>query len=388
MIKSFKKKVLVISNFHEEAIISRSNMAYNFFSSRGFDTTVLYSNFSHSLKKFRYFENKDFNPISTIGYSSSLSLNRILSYLIFSFKVFKYLRSSKFDIIYVNLPPNILAIAVLLNRKKGVKIILDILDLWPESFPHNNSFFKKNILNLLSVILGFIRQITIKKSDYCITESDFFFKKLNLNEKRDSKTILLKKFQNNPISADNPSNELSIVYLGNIGNIYDFDSLFKIIKGVEKTRSVHLHILGLGPRSDWFFSKLDNLEISYTYHGASFDENLKKNIIVPCWFGFNGYKDNTEVSLSYKSIDYLSYGVPLLNSAKEDSYNLVADEKIGFNFSENKLDELIIELATISLSEVVEMKKKSFSIFQNKFSGESYYKEMDSIIKSLETKKK
>ena len=84
---------------------------------------------------------------------------------------------------------------------------------------------------------------------------------------------------------------------------------------------------------------------------------------MPCWFGFNGYKDNTEVSLSYKSIDYLSYGVPLLNSAKEDSYNLVADEKIGFNFSENKLDELIIELATISLSEVVEMKKKSFSIF-------------------------
>ena len=85
MIKSFKKKVLVISNFHEGAIISRSNMAYNFFSSRGFDTTVLYSNFSHSLKKFRYFENKDFNPISTIGYSSSLSLLNFI-YLIFHSK--------------------------------------------------------------------------------------------------------------------------------------------------------------------------------------------------------------------------------------------------------------------------------------------------------------
>jgi len=381
-----KNKVLVISNFHEDATISRSNMAYKYFSSRGFNTTVLYSSFSHSLKKFRYLKNKDFKPISTVKYSSSLSLNRVLSYLIFSFKVFKFIRKSNFDIIYVNLPPNILAIAVLLNRRIEVKIIMDIIDLWPESFPVGKSLFKKGILLVLSKILGLVRGIAIKKSDYCITESEFFFNKLNLSEKNGSKTILLKKFQNKPPSLDHLSQDLSIVYLGNLGNIYDFDSLFKIIKGVEKTRLVHLHVIGLGPRSNWFFSELDNLGISYTYHGASFDENLKKDILIPCWFGFNGYKDNTEVSLSYKSIDYLSYGVPLLNSAKEDSYKLVADEKIGFNFSENKLDELIIELATISLSEVIDMKKKSFCIFQKKFSGESYYKEMDSVLKSLSIK--
>ena len=378
-----KNKVLVISNFHEDASISRSNMAYKYFSHRGFDATVLYSNFSHSLKKFRYFKNEDFTPISTIDYRSSLSLKRILSYLIFSFKVFKYVRKSKFDTIYVNLPPNILAIAVLLSRKKGVKIILDILDLWPESFPQGKSIFKKVILLVLSKILGFIRGITIKKSDYCITESEFFFNKLNLNNKKGSKTILLKKFQNESLTFHNLSNELSIVYLGNLGNIYDFDSLFKIIKGVEKTRLVHLHIIGLGPISDWFFSELDNLRINYTYHGASFDENLKRDILHPCWFGFNGYKDNTEVSLSYKSIDYLSYGVPLLNSAKEDSYKLVSAEKIGFNFSPKNIDELIIKLSTISLPEVIEMKKKSYRVYQQKFSGESYYEEMDLVIKSL-----
>jgi glycosyltransferase involved in cell wall biosynthesis len=378
-----KKKVLIISNFHENAIISRSNMAYKYFLEREFITTVLYSNFSHSLKKFRYFKNEDFIPISTIEYSSSLSLKRILSYLIFSFKVFKYIRKSKFDIIYVNLPPNILAIAVLLNRRRGVKIILDILDLWPESFPLNKGFFKKVILLVFSKILGGIRGITIRNSDYCITESKFFFKKLNLNEKKGSKTILLKKFQSEPLIINDLSDEISIVYLGNLGNIYDFDSLFKIIKGVEKNRLVHLHIIGLGPISNWFFSELDTQGINYTYHGASFDESLKREILSSCWFGFNGYKDNTEVALSYKSIDYLSYGVPLINSAKEDTFNLVAEEKIGFNFSSKNIDELIIKLATISFPEVIDMKKKSYSVFQNKFSGESYYKEMDLVINSL-----
>lgn len=378
-----KNKVLVISNFHEDASISRSNMAYKYFLDRGYNTTVLYSNFSHSLKKFRYFKNVDFKPLSTIKYKSSLSLNRILSYLIFSFKVFKFIRKSKFDIIYVNLPPNILAIAVLLNRRKGAKIILDILDLWPESFPHNNNFFKKTILFILGKILSRIRAISIKKSDYCITESDFFFKKLNLSEKKNSKTILLKKFQKRPLILDNTSSELSIAYLGNLGNIYDFHSLFKIIKGVEISRPVHLHIIGLGPLSDWFFSELDNLKISYTNHGASFDENLKREILVPCWFGFNGYKDETEVSLSYKSIDYLSYGVPLLNSAKQDTRNLVIQQKIGFNFSSKKIDELILKLAKISLEEVVIMKKKSHKVFQQKFSGDSYLKDMDLVLKSL-----
>ena len=123
-----KKKVIVISNFHEEISISRSNMASNYFLSRKFDTTTLYSSFSHSLKKNRYLKNKNCVSISTISYKSSLSLKRIFSYFIFTFNVYRYLRNVKADIIYLNLPPNILALAVFLNRDKKSKIIIDILE--------------------------------------------------------------------------------------------------------------------------------------------------------------------------------------------------------------------------------------------------------------------
>ena len=79
--------VVVISNFHEDEL-SRSNMAYRYFVSRNFETLALYSTFSHSLKKFRLLDNPDFIPLKTIAYSSSLSLRRIVSYLIFAFQVF------------------------------------------------------------------------------------------------------------------------------------------------------------------------------------------------------------------------------------------------------------------------------------------------------------
>ena len=121
----------------------------------------------------------------------------------------------------------------------------------------------------------------------------------------------------------------------------------------------------------------------YKDYGISFDENFKKNIFSKCWFGFNGYKQSTEVALSYKSVDYLSYGVPLLNSAKEDTNRLVTSEKIGFNFNKDNLESLVIKLSTISPQEVIEMKKNAYKTFQEKFSGKSYYNEMDAIINTF-----
>lgn len=378
------KKVIIISNFHEDNEISRTNIAYKYFISKKLDTTVLYSNFSHSLKKFRNLNNKDFVLLKTISYGSSLSLRRILSYIIFSYRVFTFLQKNKYDIIYVNLPPNILSLAVFLFPRKKVITIVDIIDLWPESFPHAGSLPKKAIVLLFGGFLKKIRKFAIDRSDYCIAESNLFYKKLNLKNKKKSRVIHLKKFQIEKTNLNDTSNDFSIAYLGNIGNIYDFDSLFVIIKELEKFRLVHLHVIGLGPRSDWFFEKLDIMNISYTHHGASFDENLKKSILSNCWFGFNGYKKNTEVALSYKSIDYLSYGVPLINSAKEDTEELVKTENIGFNFDSNNMRELIDTLSVITYSEIIKMKIDTYKVFQDKFSGQSYFNEMNDVLKELQ----
>jgi hypothetical protein len=378
-----QKKVLIISNFHEDASISRSNMAFNYFLKKGYDPIVLYSNFSHSLKKFRELDNERFIDLSTIAYSSSLSINRIVSYFIFSYKVFKFLSKNSFDIVYINLPPNIIGLSVLLRKSKYSKLIVDIIDLWPESYPNNNNLIKKIILYISGIIPKIIRKRTINYCDFCITESEFFHKELNLKNKRNSKVIYIKKFQTVLPVFENLSKEMSVIYLGNIGRIYNFDSLLKIIKGVEKNRKVVLHILGLGPLSDWLFDNLNAQKIDFYYHGASFDETLKKEIISKCWFGFNGYKINTEVALSYKSVDYLSYGVPLINSAKEDTFHIVENEKVGFNFNPDSLGEIIFELSKISTEDVLEMKKKSYTTFQNKLSGQSYFLDMDSVMSSV-----
>ena len=175
----------------------------------------------------------------------------------------------------------------------------------------------------------------------------------------------------------------SIIYLGNIGNIYDFESLLRIIKGVEKTRPVMLHIIGLGPKRSWLLKKLKSLNVTYVDHGASFDDGLKKDVLSSCWFGFNGFKDGTQVGLSYKSIDYLSYGVPLLNSLVSDTFRLVADEDVGFNFSNDNLEPLIDKLSLLSSADVMTMKDNAYSLFKRKFSGDSYFSDMDNVLREI-----
>lgn len=373
--------VVVISNFHEAAELSRSNMAYKYFVARDFETVALYSTFSHSLKKFRLFDNPNFIPLETIAYSSSLSLRRIFSYLIFAFKVFLYLRRNKADIVYVNLPPNILTLAVFLGCARNARIIVDIIDLWPESFPHNGSMMVKLGLKIASFLLSPIRKYAVKNSDYCIAESSLFFESLKLVNKKKSAVIHLKKFKTSKPMMNKLDEIISIIYLGNIGNIYDFESLLKIIKGLEKIRPVKLHIIGLGPKRSWLLDKLNLLNIMYVDHGASFDEQLKEEVLSTCWFGFNGFKKEAKVGLSYKSIDYLSYGVPLLNSLGSDTFKLIANNKgIGFNFSGDSLDSVIEKLSLLSPIEILTMRRASYSLFNSKFSGESYFSDMDKVM--------
>jgi hypothetical protein len=266
---------------------------------------------------------------------------------------------------------------------KSPKLIVDVIDLWPEAFPLKNSILKKSVLFIPSLVSRGIRKMAINRSDYCVTESNYFFDKLHLKNKVNSSVIYLKKFQNKSLDLACLSEEFSVAYLGNIGNIYDFESLFLILTEISKTRKCHLHVIGDGPRSKWFFDQLDEKRLQYTYYGASFSEDLKYDVLAKCWFGFNGYLEETEVALSYKSVDYLSYGVPLLNSAKLDTLNLVNENEMGFNYSKENLSILVDKFLKIDSSEVLKLKENANEIFKKLFSGESLFHELDGILSKV-----
>ena len=59
------------------------------------------------------------------------------------------------------------------------------------------------------------------------------------------------------------------------------------------------------------------------------------------------------VGLSYKSIDYLSYNVPIINSLEDEPYNLIESERVGINFQSEKIDNLVDKIISLSKDDIL-----------------------------------
>lgn len=377
------KKVVIVSNFHEDIDVSRSLKAFYYFKSKGFDVEVLYSDFSHSLKCFRNINLPNHKKIRTISYSSNISIRRVISHFIYTFKVLSFLRNKEIDIIYVIYPPNVLSLIILFGSRKIKKIIVDVIDLWPEAFMTKKRSIKNLILSPVYFISSYFRYKSLSLANACLTESDYFSRILEFHKFKLSRVLYLSKSITENSSFNNISDELSIAYLGNIGHVYDFDSLFVILSEVQKHRKVSLHIIGAGPLKEWLLERLKIIGIQYRYYGSSFDEKFKKNTLSSCWFGFNGYKVGYDVALSYKTIDYLSFGIPLINSALEDTVDFVDRDKIGFNFLSKDLNPIIKKLSKISLKDISLLKRNAYKTFEKKFSTSTYNNIMDNVLDGI-----
>lgn len=382
------KKALVISCFFNKNNTSRPYLAYKYLSEK-LETKIIYSEFSHTTKEYEIIEGDELIGVKAKRYNKNISINRVISHIDFSIKVKKIIKKEKPDLIYIAIPPNILGyVVVSVAKKMKIKTIIDIVDIWPEALP-----IPKYINKIMELTIGLVwknlRSYCINKSDYIISESDYFKEKIKSNKYID--VIHLCKLQDidNTLKNKIPykrSNDLTIGYLGAMNNIYDFDSLIEICKRMKETRNIKLSIIGDGERRKWLLNELSKFNIEYEYFGKIFDEEQKRRILSKCDFGFNGYKDTTEVALSYKSIDYLSYGIPLINSAKGDTWNFIEKEKIGINYYKSDIDSIIYKLNQISRDEIISMKNNSLSIFINNFSWNKYTEKMEEVFISLSNK--
>lgn len=378
------KKVLIVSCFIDKIENARPYLAYKYFRNN-YDTKVIYSEFSHTFKKYIKYEDENFIPVKTLSYKRNISFSRILSHIIFALKIKGIIKKEKPDLIYVTIPPNAAAYSVIkiAGKSKKTKVIIDIVDIWPETLPIP-IVFKRYFNFFIGWFWKYLRNYALKRADYIVCQSNYFKQKLNLEGNNIQVVHLAKiiKYYEKPIADVASGKMIKIGYLGSMNTITDFDTLLKISK---KLGSEHMEIIliGDGERKDWLLSVLKENNIKYTYFGKIFEEGKKKEILSKCDFGFNGYKSNTEVALSYKSIDYLSYGLPLINSAKNDTWDCVEKYNIGFNYNENTVEQLIKNLKTLNNGELLKMKKNAYQCFLENFTWDKYEAKMSGIVNYL-----
>lgn len=347
----------------------RVSIVYDALKKRGYEINVITSDFSHIRKEKRNNVPEGYIALNAQPYQSNLSLARMRSHQRFAKDAFELIDKQNPDLIWCVAPANSLIKEANSYKEKhpDVKIIIDIIDMWPESLPVS---FNKNLLPFK--IWRNIRKNNISCADTLVTECDFYQDILGKEYNGNITTIHWAR--DNVAKEDKPDlpeDKLSLVYIGSINNIIAPEIMNDIISKID--RPVVLHVVGEGENTEHFINVLSET-CEVVYHGVVRDEEKKAEIFNKCHAGMNIYKEGLYIGLTVKCIDYFEHGLPIINNIKGDTWAFVQNERVGFNVDRS---------AVLNSKDIIDMRfnnKHIYELFRNNFTREVFEKKCLEVI--------
>ena len=343
---------------------------------QGYEVKVFISDFDHLLKRPETNRYIECTYIHVPEYRRNISMQRVHSHLSFGKSISSNLEEYCPDIIYCLIPPNNVGESCkkYKERHPNTKLIIDIIDLWPESMPIGqikNSYIGKKWENW--------RNSTIQVADYVFTECDLFkekldnylipektstlylFKEQTKEEKMLVRTIVEQKEKNEHITK--------LAYLGSMNSIIDIEGICEVIKQFQKKGfECELHAIGNGESKTKFQNAISATNCKSYFYGPVFDEAEKIKILATCDYALNMMKKTVNVGLTIKSIDYLSYGLPLINNIQGDTWRIIEEEKIGFN------------IPVSTKNPTIKSSKEILNVYLKHFSKDAFMKTIESVL--------
>lgn len=328
----------------------------------GYETTYITSDFDHTTKSVFQSNVPGAVQLPAKPYGKNLSPERILSHWGFARDVFRYLEAlpREPDALVVLVPPNFLAYYAARYKKRHprVKLIFDIFDLWPETFPSNKG---KLLLSFPFGVWKTIRDRSLPAADGITTVCDLFRRRLGLEE-RAAVVPLCAEALGQGLLPGLSREELTLCYLGAINNVVDIPRICGLLEALVKRRPVALHIIGTGERQQALIDGAEAAGVRVVFHGPVYDEEEKKRIMSRCHFGLNIMRESVCVGLTMKSVDYFRYGLPIVNSIPADTEELIRAYGVGIQMGPG-CEEEILSAAEAPL----EMRERVRALFADRF---------------------
>jgi len=373
----------------------RINTVYDLLNKNN-DVELITTNFNHREKRVhnQLKISKKITMLNVPKYKSSLSFRRFISHGIFAFKLYKYLKGLKHkpDIIYCIVPTVSSGYACYLYcRKNNIKLAIDVIDIWPESFVA--LFPLKRIMSIITFPWKLFSQKVYSSADLLFAESIEY---ANIAQKSNKKTRALpvylgtnvnnyhKLISNSKLVITKPSDEIWICYAGGLGNSYDFDVILHSFTEIlfENRFKIKLLFIGDGLKAESIKSFIELYKIPAIITGyLAYNDFLK--YLSYCDIALNSFKQETRVVHSYKFNDYILSGLAILNNLKGETADLILKYDIGLNFDyENLLLKSQMLYLLNNPERLKEMKKNSHYVANTILNTEIIYKEMIEKIES------
>jgi len=316
---------------------------------------VVTADFDHGKK--RYYEPREAEHDQQVllhvpAYKKNLSVARIWSHIMFAWRVRMYLKAMK-EIpaaIYCTMPTSSSAyVCAKYCKKHGVKFVIDVIDLWPDSLlPLVKG---EKIIKALLYPWTYLTRYAYKNADVIMGESVKYAQEAKqFNQKAAICPVYLgidmgvvnKVKSVNTIVMDKPDDEIWIAYAGSLGTSYDFETLLEAVKSINGIYKYKLWFIGDGVRREEIAEYISSNGLNAEITGFMPYEQLLGHLGY-CDIAVNIFRANTKVVYSYKFNDYVAMNCFVLNSLEGETKEMVDDYAIGrnFNFSNNPLKEVL-----------------------------------------------
>lgn len=344
----------------------------------GYQTRYITGDFDHT-KKAKFTCNvPGAVQLPVLPYRKNLSVSRILSHRMFAKKARRYLQEHHPDVVIALLPPNFLAhyLAKYKKQHPKTKLIFDIFDLWPESFPSNKL---KKLLSPIFRIWSGLRDRNLHMADFVTTECDLFRSKLRLPEDTSATVYLSAKPVQSPTQCTLAEDRLELCYLGAINNIINIDAICDLLKQAVAIKPVTLHIIGKGEQEEAFVRRARETGAHVQFYGAVYDSDQKQQILGRCHFGLNLMRSSVCVGLTMKSVDYFRFGLPIINNIPADTAAFIRDRQVGFPLD----DSCAQRIAAMTPDECLAMRQRVADLFCQFFDQNTVAAQMTQILEQI-----
>ena len=319
---------------------------------------------------------------SRVSYSKNVSLRRLVNHYFLGRSLKRALwNSEKPDLILCSYPTIYMTyIATLFGSRNNVSVIVDVRDLWPDTFM--NPIIGKFLLFPLYKQKNFI----FNNATIITGVSPEYVKWANPNSFTLSNTLPLSQYK--PTIKEKVimmnMDPLKLIFVGTLGDTYDLGLISMISQSLSLSNINHqINVCGDGPQKDAFLDSIEGIP-QVVYLGwltkEEIDRELKSSHI-----GLMLYKRDSPQGWPNKLIEYMSYGLPMVNTLTGESWNLIQENQLGINIERSSLDPMIDWIKKEVIPNYRLHSEKTLEVFKEYFDEETTFNSLLNIIENVTT---
>ncbi|WP_421947813.1 glycosyltransferase family 4 protein [Phaeodactylibacter xiamenensis] len=343
----------------DEPIYPRFISIANAAAAKGHFVTHFTSTFRHTTKTHRFdksvskkiYDRYTVHFTRSMGYTRNISLRRFLAHRNYAKRlVSEFPGRPKPNIIFISMPPLSTVYEVTKwAENQDIPVVIDVIDPWPDSFikdvPNQIKstvrIFLRSFYCRLKMALKRSTAVTAISNGYLDWANKFhdddkpvelFYLAIDLNAIQSE----LQRYEHE--KDDGP---LRLIYAGSLASSYDIPTIIEAAKIIERKYpgQSQFIITGKGPQLDIIISAQKQTKNLKYLGWLSKEELIHQYAIADV--GLIQHKNSLTQTITYKFFNYMSAGLPLLNSLQSEMAELIKKEQLGLNNKEQDVDALV-----------------------------------------------